>query len=228
MTDLCLTCQQNTTKLLRAANLPEQEKSDCLKAHQDHLVCAQREREFYRNACSDATTVFKRIEAETRLNERHEPCSLDGTMHYAFDYAQQVHYPSNPMQPGPIYFKTPRKCGIFGVSCEAVPRQINYLIDEASSAGKGANATVSYVHHFFTHHGLGEKDVHLHADNCTGQNKNNYFLWYFAWRIATELHKSIKYSFLIAGHTKFAPDRCFGLIKKLYKVSFISSLYELA
>ena len=113
MTDLCLTCQQNTTKLLRAANLPEQEKSDCLKAHQDHLVCAQREREFYRNTCSDASTVSKRIEAETRLNERHEPCSLDGTMHYAFDYARQVHYPSNPMQPGLIYFKTPRKCGIF-------------------------------------------------------------------------------------------------------------------
>jgi hypothetical protein len=132
------------------------------------------------------------------------------------------------MQPGPIYFKTPRKCGIFGVSCEAVPRQINYLIDEASSAGKGANATVSYVHHFFTHHGLGEKDVHLHADNCTGQNKNNYFLWYFAWRIATELHKSIKYSFLIAGHTKFAPYCCLGMIKKCCKVNFISSIYELA
>ena len=35
------------------------------------------------------------------------------------------------MQPGPIYFKTPRKCGIFGVMCEAIPRQVNYLIDEA-------------------------------------------------------------------------------------------------
>ena len=30
MTDLCLTCQQNTTKLLRAANLSELEKSDCI------------------------------------------------------------------------------------------------------------------------------------------------------------------------------------------------------
>ena len=47
MTDLCLTCQQNTTKLLRAANLPEQEKSDCIKSQQDHLNSAQDEREFY-------------------------------------------------------------------------------------------------------------------------------------------------------------------------------------
>ena len=48
-------------------------------------------------------------------------------MHYSFDYAQQVHYPSNPMQPGPIYLKTPRKCGIFGVFCEAVPSQVNSM-----------------------------------------------------------------------------------------------------
>ena len=228
MTDLCFTCQQNTTKLLCAANLPEQDKADCIKGQQDHLNCAQAERELYRNTCSEAGTTFQSIEDDVDFNESHEPCSFNGTMHYSFDYAQQVHYPSNPLQPGPIYFKTPRKCGIFGVNCEAVPRQVNYLIDESATVGKGANATISYVHHFFAQHGLGETDVHLHADNCTGQNKNNYFVWYFAWRVATRLHLSIMYSFLIAGHTKFGPDRCFGMLKKSYKVSFISSIYELA
>jgi len=49
--------------------------------------------------------------------------------------------------------------------CEAVPRQVNYLIDEAAKVGKGANATISYLHHFFSRHGLWETDVHLHADN---------------------------------------------------------------
>lgn len=62
--------------------------------------------------------------------------------------------------------------------CEAIPRQVNYLIDEAS--GKGVNTTISYVHHYFENHGLGETCVHLHADNCSGQNKNNYFIWYLA------------------------------------------------
>ena len=111
---------------------------------------------------------------------------------------------------------------------EGVPRQVNYLIDEAATVGKVTNATISYIHHFFLCHGLGETGVHLHADNCAGQNKNNYFLWYLAWRTATELHRNINYSFLIAGHTKFGPDRCFGILKKSFKVSFISSLYELA
>ena len=60
--------------------------------------------------------------------------------HYSFDFAQQVHYPSNPLQPGPIYFLTPRKAAaIFGVCCEAIPRQVNFVIDEASNS-KGAHS----------------------------------------------------------------------------------------
>ena len=50
---------------------------------------------------------------------------------------------------------------------------MNYLIDEAVDVGKGANAVISMLHHFFSTHSLGEEHVHLHADNCVGQNKNN-------------------------------------------------------
>ena len=228
MTDICLTCQQNTSKLQRAANLSDREKSECVKAHQDHLNCAQTEREHYKNSCTNSEKALETIGTETLNLESRDACSLNATVHYSFDYAQQVHIPSNPMQPGPIYFKTPRKCGIFGVMCEGLPRQVNFLIDEAVSTGKGANATISYVHFYFQRHGLGETDAHLSADNCSGQNKNNYFLWYLAWRTLMELHNSIQYSFLIAGHTKFGPDRCFGIIKKAYKVTYVSSLYEFA
>ena len=66
------------------------------------------------------------------------------------------------------------------------------------------------------------------ADNCSGQNKNNFFLWYLAWRIMMNLHNTILNSFLIAGHTKFGPDHCFGRIKKSYKLTYVSSIYELA
>ena len=131
------------------------------------------------------------------------------------------------MQPGPIYFKTPRKCGIFGVMCEAIPQQVNFLINEASTAGKSANATISYVHFYFEHHGLGETNAHLNADNCAGQNKNNYFMWYLAWRIFMHLQDTILYSFLIAGHTKFGPDQCFGILKKVYKVTYVLCIYEI-
>ena len=159
---------------------------------------------------------------------RNEPCSLQQPMHYSFDMAQQVHYPSDPLQPGPIYFLTPRKCALFGVCCEAIPRQINFLIDEAFDTGKGSNSIVSMLHYFFQEHGLGEAKVHLHADNCVGQNKNNTMLQYLLWRVLVGLHQSITLSFLIVGHTKFAPDWCFGLFKQRYRRTKVGCLDDIA
>ena len=47
---------------------------------------------------------------------------------------------------------------------------MNFLCDEAGDCGKGANTVISQLDFFFKHHGLGEKEVFLHADNCSGQN----------------------------------------------------------
>ena len=53
---------------------------------------------------------------------------------------------------------------------------MNYLIDEGMVAGKGANTVISLLHHFLDNQSLGERSVHLHADNCSGQNKNNWMV----------------------------------------------------
>ena len=71
------------------------------------------------------------------------PASRDITVHYSFDYAQQVHYPFDPMQPGPMYFMCLQKCRLFGVTCEGMPQQVTYLIDEAMMISKGANSATS-------------------------------------------------------------------------------------
>jgi len=46
--------------------------------------------------------------------------------------------------------------------------------------------------------------------------------------VAIGLHKSITLNFLITGHTKFAPDWCFGLLKKAFRRHAVSSLQEMA
>lgn len=140
------------------------------------------ERSYFRSvvkACKDdvrkhftSGDVFLPPPAGSVVSSRSGPACV----HYSFDFAQQVHYPHNPFQPGPMYFKTARKCAIFGVCCEGIPRQVNYLIDEAFNTGKGANTVISLLHHFLGHHSLGEAEVKLHADNCSGQNKNNMVL----------------------------------------------------
>ncbi|ELT97007.1 hypothetical protein CAPTEDRAFT_199779 [Capitella teleta] len=75
---------------------------------------------------------------------------------------------------GPIFFFVSRKTGLFGVCCEGLPGQVSFLIDEAHLISKGSNAVMSFLHHYFERYGLGETDVHLHCDNCSGQNKNRF------------------------------------------------------
>lgn len=49
------------------------------------------ERNVYREACKEVEHNFKTIEDTIDLCEPHAACSLMQTIHYSFDYAQQVH-----------------------------------------------------------------------------------------------------------------------------------------
>ncbi|XP_055076286.2 uncharacterized protein [Misgurnus anguillicaudatus] len=224
-TDLCWQCQSNTEQLIQSANLPDDRKSEAVKKQQDHLSLVQKERDQY----NDLNAACRKICSGSNLSFGPSlPASKKIRMHYSFDFAQQLHFPSNPLQPGPTYFLTPRKCGLFGISCEGLQKQVNYLIDEGMSSAKGSNEVISYMHHFFGNFGVGETEVDLHCDDCSGQNKNNFMLWYLAWRAGHKLHDKIDLHFLIAGHTKFSPDCGFGLIKQAYKKTTVNTLADIA
>ena len=108
VTDICLTCQQNTSKLQRAA---------CLKAHQDHLSCGQTERVpgIIRTRVQTPRKLLKRLQLKNCLIKKAATPS---------SYTQQSHATR------PTYFKPP-KYGIFGVMYKGLARQVNFLIDEA-------------------------------------------------------------------------------------------------
>ena len=84
------------------------------------------------------------------------------------------------------------------------------------------------LHYYYKHHGLGETEVYLHADNCTGQNKNSCMIHYLYWRCMTGRHTKATISFMVVGHTKFAPDWCFGLLKQRYRRTRIGCLTDIA
>ena len=85
-----------------AANLSEGEKAECILVY---LNCAQAEREFYKFSCSKSKETLETLGPEALINlQIRDASTLAATMHYSFDSAQQVHIPSDPMQPGPIYF----------------------------------------------------------------------------------------------------------------------------
>ena len=167
-TDLCWTCQKYYSTAMRKVNLPETQKKESAKPHLQHLSHVEGEWGLYR---AQVVQAVKAVSAGTKLTNVVKPANLE-SMHYSFDFVQQVHYLANPMQPGPIYFLTPRKCVLFGVCCEAISQQVNYLVDEGVCCRKGSNAVISYLHHFLETYGLGERNVDFHCDNCSGQNKN--------------------------------------------------------
>ncbi|KAI9520649.1 hypothetical protein NQZ68_015568 [Dissostichus eleginoides] len=138
--------------IYRSSNLPDCVKSAKLRKQEEHLRTVGIERQAYQEMVASCKQTVSVLGVKLGPNP---PCSRETTIHYSFDYAQQVHYRCDPLQPGPIYFLVPRKCGVFGVCCEGVPQQVNYLIDEAHCSSKGSIAVISYLHHFFSQYGLG-------------------------------------------------------------------------
>lgn len=225
--DLCIVCQENVAAIIRSANLPEDVKSEKHKSAEKHLTTAKEERKTYNDKKEISKVNWEGLPQEHRGHGNFH-CNLPISMLYSFDYAQLVHFPSNPLQPGPAYFKTARKCEIFGVCCEGSRIQVNYLIDEGESIGKGANSIISYLHHYLETHGVGEQHLQLQADNCVGQNKNNPMIQYLVWRCFTERSVSCSIHFMLVGHTRFSPDQYFGMIKRKYRKTRVSSISQLS
>lgn len=213
--DLCSFCQRHYTSGKIMASASEDEKMEKLEEMKSHLETVKLEREFYKNT----------IKETREINDNDE--MADKCAHYSFDMAQQVHIPSNPQQPGPIYFLVPFKVGIFGVMCETLNKQTNFLIPESVSSTKGSNLIVSLFDRYLEMTSRGEETIFIHADNCVGQNKNNILLGYLAWRITKKKNKRIVLSFMPVGHTKFSCDWAFGLLKRKFRTTFVSSLNEL-
>ena len=78
-----------------------------IRRAEEHLLLVTQERSVYKANWTRAQQAQAQFLLEGRFVPPHAmiaPASNDILAHYSFDFAQQVHYPSNPLQPGPIYF----------------------------------------------------------------------------------------------------------------------------
>lgn len=185
-------------EIKRVQNLSDTRKEEKLQVAMTHLQQAAIQRQFY--------------QAEV-LRAKSTPRSE--LLVLSFDYAQNIHYPSSFSTTGSAYFKVARKASLFGINNEGATVQYTYVIDEAHQIGKGPNTVISMLHHFLETEPK-TKELVLFADNCVSQNKNNTMIQYLDWRVRTNREKKVSLDFLLVGHTKFAPDRTFGLIKTKY------------
>ncbi len=227
-----MTCEEFKKRLNQvSATLDEKKEQKQAQIHKEaleHLQHVKKERLFYKANTQVAHDYYRKIGTKAIHSKPSKANSRNMMSHYSWDFAQQLQYPFEEQHVGPIFFKIPRRAQLFGICRAGIPRQYNYLIDEEDFLEKNANTVISLVDHFFTNYGLGEKWVHLTADNCVGQNKNNAVLQYLMYRVLTGLHDKIELSFLLVGHTKFSPDGYFGLIKHRYRRSQVYTYDQLA
>ncbi|RUS74333.1 hypothetical protein EGW08_017903, partial [Elysia chlorotica] len=96
-THLCWQCQKGASAVMRSLSQPVDVRAKAIRDMQDHIDSFKLERSVY-TAIIEET---KRSITPTSALGVHPHNSWDSVMHYSFDFAQQIHYPSNPLQPVP-------------------------------------------------------------------------------------------------------------------------------
>ncbi|KAJ0409700.1 hypothetical protein ATCC90586_007489 [Pythium insidiosum] len=130
------------------------------------------------------------------------------------DYSQNLTLPNLANTPSQFYFMSLISVSLFGIYDAYSQRHTHFLYSEG---GKGSNEVISMVNRYLrnTYDGEG-KHLTVYADNCGGQNKNNFVIKYFLLLAHIGYFEKVSYKFFVKGHTKNASDRGFGHIKKRF------------
>ena len=200
----------------------EEETQSATTALQQHLAEASKERQYYNDKIDSAKVVLQEAE------DNQAPES-----HITFDFAQQFELPQHTRQVGPLYFKSRFRVQMFGICNEAKKQQKNYIFHEGETIGVESkqaddpNTVISMLDHYFTKY-ANEPVTYMHADNCVGQNKNQYVIGYLCWRTIHSLSDELHLSFMRVGHTCCSVDGYFGLVKMKYRSSEVDSTEDVS
>lgn len=116
---------------------------------------------------------------------------------------------------------------LFGIVDEGEKHYYNYVYTEGYK--HGSEHVISMVHaHLRDHCASGEAEhLYVYTDSCGGQNRNKYLYSYLIQRVIAGYHEKVTWCFLAVGHTKFSPDRSFGLIRGCLSKHTVISLPDL-
>jgi len=142
------------------------------------------------------------------------------TLHLSFDFAEAVRLPQFTDQPSAFFFHSGLKIDLFGVAIDTEGYQHTFVLPEGHwPTQKGANCILSMIWHVLTHESFNDVEkLILNGDNCSGQGKNRYFMWFCSWLpMVRKKLKEVEVTYGKVGHTRMFPDACFGLIKRAVK-----------
>jgi hypothetical protein len=209
--------------------------NDDLKTHREH---ARKSHEYYietTTRCKKEWVEIQALESKENRNQQENEALLrlqhNFTATLSIDYQMQklVPYWGQSPQPGSTYYLQKLLHDIFGVVDHREGHSTIYIFDETVGP-KNTDHTMSLMTHFINDSGTlppWTRRIHIFLDNTGSTNKNAFLM---AWGMELVQHKVVDYlrfSFLIAGHTKFDVDRLFSVTSKAYNSSDVFNTREL-
>lgn len=204
----------------------------------DHKYSATKSQEVYRETTSQCKRNWKSIQdlsAKTSLtNEEEQELARKRTTFTLVldaDYQQSklIPYWGSTAQPGSTYYLQKVSHDLLGIIDHRDDYKHISLFDERIGP-KNTDHTLSILQKYI------EEVTHLHPwisrvliffDNASNTNKNRYL---FGWGMEIVDQGKLDYfrfSFMIAGHTKFAPDRLFAQVSNSYNRQDVFTVAEL-
>jgi hypothetical protein len=205
-TDMCDFCELQKRRIAATKPHNEQEAEQLAAELVAHQQAYQGERAVYNAERTQAEADRQHVLAG-RLQAK------ECTEHISMDYGQSIDVPHTADQLGGTFYLQMRHFHLFGVCADLDNRRMFYTYDERE-AGKGANEVISCLHHFLATRTIRTPHIRIHADNCGGQNKNTYVMWYLLWLAATGRVKRVEFKCMIKGHTHFSVDGGIGHLKQ--------------
>jgi len=179
----------------------------------------------------DVLNELKKLKENGQLEdiedfEVHAPfIDNERTSMISWDYARHLSIPHKAKETMGEHFASTLgyNAYLFGIVDECTEKQYNYIYGEEHNS-KGSNNVCSMVYHFLKYIASEKikKSEHLivFIDGCGGENKNRTvcaFLRSILYAGILPDLKKITVIFMEVGHTKFAPDAGFGLIRRFEK-----------
>ncbi len=205
-TDMCDFCELQKRRIAGTKAQDKLKAEELTKELAAHQKAYQGERAVY-------NFERKQSEAHRKNYEKGKLAEHECIDHISIDYGQSVEAPHTSDQLGGTFYIHMRKFLLFCVRSALENEQVCYTYDERE-AGKGPNEVISFLHQFLVNRKIQTPDIRIHADNCTGQNKNKYILWYLTWLVTTGRLRHIELKFMIKGHTHSIVDGGIGQMKK--------------
>ena len=173
--------------------------------------------------CKQQWEEIKELEAKSRTAEEDDKLQ---TLKHTFTLILSADYQMNKLlpywgrspQPGQTYYLQKVTYDVFGIVDHREGAGHVYLVSEICGP-KNTDHTVSYLLHYLKSTGSVPgwiKRVQLFLDNAGSTNKNQYLMGSVYEIVERDIFNFFRVSFMIAGHTKFAPDRLFATLAKSF------------